>query len=246
MPNRFVRYVAGLSAVMFVVGTFLTAPAVAESNGGNIDCPNRTELVAKYEWESGWIAEFGGDIVSVSGDATSGTWSSAVPIDYVLVKGGTDAKSVNIGDAVSGVYDNSGLVNKGGNTPAISNLKFCADPGGDTTTTTVADTTTTTVADTTTTTVAETTTTTTAETTTTTTVAPTTTTTAPPPVDVCPNIEGIQEEVPPDLDVDEDGNCVLPITGFEVTSLVLPGLLLLLMGLAALAATRAYQAQGIP
>jgi hypothetical protein len=104
----------------FVVGSSATAANPSD------DCPEGTTAVAKYEWKgSGYVAEFGGDVVTVTGNTTSGTFSSTVAISAVFVKGAQDGKTDFYDPPVlSGTFTSSGLTNPGG-TPAISHVTFC-------------------------------------------------------------------------------------------------------------------------
>ena len=106
-------------------GTAVAAP-------GDEDCPAGTTAVAKCEWKGdAYVAEFGGDVVTVTGDTTSGTFTSKVPISDVFVKGATDGKTNHYDPPVlSGSFNSTGLTNPGG-TPAISHVTFCT--GGPTT-----------------------------------------------------------------------------------------------------------------
>lgn len=109
------------------------------------DCPAGTTAVAKYNVSGGaYVAEFGGDVVTVSGTTAGGTFTSAVPISDVFVKGGTDGKVDHYDPSVTaGSFDNTTLINDGGQTPAISHVTFCT---GSTSTTSSAPATTTTTA----------------------------------------------------------------------------------------------------
>ena len=110
-------------------GGALFSAASATPGGGNEDCPAGTTLLTKYNWNgSAYVAEIGGDIVTVNGDARGGTFSVAdgYGVDAMIVKGGTDATVVRYDSpATAGSFSNSDLENNGGQTPAISNLKFC-------------------------------------------------------------------------------------------------------------------------
>ena len=131
--RRPVLWIAVLAALA-TMAAVLVASNVAEARPGqvaqgnpNASCPEGTVVVAKYEYTGGgYLAEFGGDIVSVTGDADSATFTSSEPIFAVVVKGGTDTKTVTFaGGVTSGTVTNEGLVNNGGQTPGISNLQFC-------------------------------------------------------------------------------------------------------------------------
>ena len=118
----------GVFALLFMGLVTFTGSASA-TGGGNEDCPEGTTLLAKYNWNgSGYVAESGGTVVSVSGNTTSGTFTvtSDYVVSAVVVKGGTNAKT-DIYDppVTSGSFNNTGLVNNGGQTAGISNVKFC-------------------------------------------------------------------------------------------------------------------------
>lgn len=74
------------------------------------------------------------DITITNGTANGGTWSSPVPIGAVIVKGGSGPVAYKLfpfpppypADTYSGSFDNTGLVNWGGNTPAVSHVEFCS------------------------------------------------------------------------------------------------------------------------
>jgi hypothetical protein len=97
------------------------------NNGGNADCPAGTTEVAKFNWGGGWVLESGGG-VTINGSAADGTWSSTVYIKAIVVKGGNGNYIVTLNPtAMSGTYTSFGLPLVGnGNTPGISNIKFCA------------------------------------------------------------------------------------------------------------------------
>lgn len=120
------------AAALFAVLMLTTQPAMAKPDkgngkGGNQPCPEGTEQIAKFEVsESGAYVLESGDGVEVTGDAAVAAFSSDVPVGAIVVKGGRDAKVVEFDVPVtSGEFSNDGLVNGGGNTPDISNVKFC-------------------------------------------------------------------------------------------------------------------------
>lgn len=95
------------------------------------DCPAGTTLIAKFEWNgSSYVfeqPEGNEGQVTVTGTATGGTWSSTVPISAVVLKGANDLKVINYSpSAISGSFDNSGLLTPSGQTADISNIRFCA------------------------------------------------------------------------------------------------------------------------
>jgi hypothetical protein len=101
----------------------------------NVDCPERTTLTAKYEWNGSYQAEGNGSAVTIlsGATATSGSWTANQNISAMVIKGGSgpSATKTVIYDptATSGDFSNEGLENGGGNVPAISNIKFCAGSG---------------------------------------------------------------------------------------------------------------------
>jgi hypothetical protein len=97
------------------------------NNGGNADCPAGTTEVAKFNYNGGYVLEYGGG-VTINGNASGGTWSSTSFISHIVVKGGNGNYIANIVPvAQSGTFTNFGLPLVGnGNTPGISNIKFCA------------------------------------------------------------------------------------------------------------------------
>ncbi|NJL56529.1 hypothetical protein HC928_16180, partial [bacterium] len=139
----------------FIAGTFIagTAPGtIAGADNLTVDggfflppqvmetCPADTFLV-KFEAQGGNLVPEGDDegvTVSVTGtdgagEPTSAEFTSIMYINLVIIKGGNgpiEYKNVAFDPSVQGgSFDNSGLLNNGGNTPAISNVQFClGDP----------------------------------------------------------------------------------------------------------------------
>jgi hypothetical protein len=133
MIKKLLTAMAVISAMVGMAGVTPTSTVSAnQAGGGNEDCPAGTIQIAKFNWvgvgEGGsYVAEGSTNGVTVSGNSTSGTFQSTTPISAVVVKGSTDAKTDTYDPAVpSGSFNNSELENNGGNTPAISNIKFCA------------------------------------------------------------------------------------------------------------------------
>jgi hypothetical protein len=100
-------------------------------------CPDLgLTLVDKFNWQTGsyvWESDPGGRQVTIGtgSTATSGTWTSSVPIGAVIVKAATDFKVIPNPppyppNTVSGSFNNDGMVGPGGPTPDISNVQFCA------------------------------------------------------------------------------------------------------------------------
>jgi hypothetical protein len=185
-------------------GSHAGGPPVVDTGGaggGNEVCPAGTTQIAKYNYQGGvYVAESGGASVTIGAGstATSGTYTvvaANTSITYVIVKGSDNAKTVAASTSTgqSGTFDNSGLVNNGGQTSAISNIKFC----GNTVTPptdecpNIADTQGTVPAGM---------------------VKDNQGNCVTPPNDECPNIEGTQESVPAGMVKDNQGNCVTPPT----------------------------------
>ena len=142
------KIIGALAAATLIAGMF-AIPAMAGSHGdrgapdittGNPQegCPDGMEEVAKYEWELvrdldasepfEYVAEHGGDVVTiVDGDEGFAEWSSTTPINAVVLFGGTDNKTYLYDPAVTeGTVNNADMENPGGETPEISNIRFCA------------------------------------------------------------------------------------------------------------------------
>lgn len=136
---------AGAGAISMLLGALMVvAPTGAGASheeghvpgNPNLDCPEGTTEVAKFNWtgaeegEGGSYVEEGepGPVtIDADSDTSGGSWTSTVGIDAVIVKGADDAKIDLYEEARSGDFDNSTLLNDGGNVPDISNITFCAD-----------------------------------------------------------------------------------------------------------------------
>jgi hypothetical protein len=128
-----IRLASAFGAAMIAAAVIpFAASGTAVAAPGDEDCPAGTTAVAKYEWKGdGYEADFGGDVVTVTGDTSGGTFTSTVPISDVFVKGATDGNLIEFDPPVlAGAFTNAGLTNPGG-TPAISHVTFCT--GGPTT-----------------------------------------------------------------------------------------------------------------
>jgi hypothetical protein len=103
----------------------------AQAGGGNEDCPATLELLEKYNWTADGYIKDGtpGTNVTVLGNAVSGTFTvvnGSKLVYEVIVKGSNNAKNNLYPDGVSsGTFNNTGLINNGGQTADISNIKFC-------------------------------------------------------------------------------------------------------------------------
>ena len=103
--------------------------------GGNEACPDKYPvLVDKFDWSGTAYTHSPGDVTGqqvtiLQGTATSVWWESTYPIGAIVVKGGPGAKTILLSPAPawSGSFNNSGLTNQGGQTPDISNVKFCGN-----------------------------------------------------------------------------------------------------------------------
>jgi hypothetical protein len=121
-----------------------TAPVVEEDTapstgrGGNIDCPDGSERLAKFEW-SGQSYTLEGDnlggiilrgqTIDEIANATGGQWTSAVPLAYLILKGATDNYTYELYGAKSGSFTKDVLTGVGrGGSPDISNMQFCGAP----------------------------------------------------------------------------------------------------------------------
>lgn len=129
--------------ITFLGCTMASAPVFADkpdNKGGgnpNVDCPEGSELLSKFNWGSGYEFEkpAGNEsIVTIAGDADAeqGDWTSTSSITYVVLKGSTGTYIYDLGTgATSGSFDKNDLpLNGGGKHPDISNVKFCGS--GDT------------------------------------------------------------------------------------------------------------------
>lgn len=101
-----------------------------DNNGGNESCPADTTMVAKFETSGGnyvYESGLGRDVVSISNATLSGgNWSSSAPISAIVVKGGQGAAIDTFAPVFAGSFSNSDVPAVGnGNTPDISNIKFC-------------------------------------------------------------------------------------------------------------------------
>ncbi|EDN67149.1 hypothetical protein BGP_1928 [Beggiatoa sp. PS] len=117
-----------------------TTDVVVDANGNpNESCPDGADLVAKYEWDNGYAfekPEGNESVVTLTGaDAQGGTWgSTTTEISYVIVKGGTTANGYEPSSSTGEAFDNTALVNNGGQIADISNIQFCGPVAEETTT----------------------------------------------------------------------------------------------------------------
>src|SRR5215210_4236753 len=132
-----VMRLAGAALVTLAVAPWLgMSPATAGAPAGHQgDCPAGTTQVAKFNVGGNTYTAEGNanGVVITSGSSTGGTFTSVIAISDVFVKAGTDDKINHYDPAVkSGSFDNTTLVNNGGQVPAISHVTFCAPEGGST------------------------------------------------------------------------------------------------------------------
>ena len=124
--------VRALGAAMIAAAVVPWAGSVATAAPTNEDCPAGTTFVAKFQNSNGtYTLEDGtAGVVTLSGTSDAGgSFTSTVPISAVFVKGGTDDKTDLYDPPVtSGTFNNTGLLNEGGQVPAISHVTFCTGP----------------------------------------------------------------------------------------------------------------------
>jgi hypothetical protein len=119
-------------ALSLVATLFLTVPQPAVADQPP-ECPSGTTFIAKYEWKDEWVLGEGSDPnpITISGDSSSGTWTSTVWVIYVeMTDGNTSA-----GETISGYYnyfptpvmegDYDASLMEPDNTRDISNIIFC-------------------------------------------------------------------------------------------------------------------------
>lgn len=146
--TRMFNQVLTLAMLMALIaaGMFMAPVASAKGKGGpqnnnnngggnpNIECPAGTTLVAKFNYEGGsYVFEKpagNAGVVTISGgSATGGSFTSTAWISAVIIKGGAGpvaTKTDTYNPSVqSGSFNNTGLLNNGGQVPAISNIQFC-------------------------------------------------------------------------------------------------------------------------
>ena len=100
--------------------------------GGNQECPFGTTQVAKFNTTEAGAYDLeginSGNVVISNADLDGGDWSASVLISHIVIKGGPNATIDAVNPpAMSGTFTNVNIpVNGGGNTPDISNIKFCS------------------------------------------------------------------------------------------------------------------------
>ena len=118
-----------LTGVMSLQNAYATNHTNA--GGGNEECPAGTVELAKYNYNNGYVAEYGESDVAVTGDDESGTFTVVKPnttVSHVVVKASDTAKIDEHDPAVTdGSFDNSTLLSNGGQLASISNVKFCGN-----------------------------------------------------------------------------------------------------------------------
>ncbi len=124
----------GMALIVASFSTNLLPVAVAYADrpitpGGNEACPDGTTELAKYNWSgNSYVAETGSTNVAVSGTAELGSFTvlkANTTVSAVVVKGSNNAKITDYANVTSGTFNNSTLVNNGGQVANISNVKIC-------------------------------------------------------------------------------------------------------------------------
>lgn len=140
---RIGKGVLSLAVFCLLSAALTTAMCVADTivpcTGGTENCPNGTSQLAKFEWNgSSYAPEGSANGISVSGNASGGTWVSTVKyVAYVIIKAdgqcltlSTNPPQFNEAGYQIGSFDNSnsGFINPQNGKPYdISNIKFCGD-----------------------------------------------------------------------------------------------------------------------
>ncbi len=121
--------IAQVASLATVVTTFSVAVSAQPVANPNVSCPEGTQLVAKFNWNSAYVFEkpVGNEgIITVGGDALTGNWSATIPVSYVILKGSTQTYQYATNSNSGGFSYLDLLPNNGGQHPAISNIQFCA------------------------------------------------------------------------------------------------------------------------
>lgn len=121
--------IAQIASLATVATTFSVAVSAQPVANPNVSCPEGTQLVAKFNWNSEYVFEkpVGNEgIVAVSGTALAGNWSATIPVSYVILKGSTQTYQYTTNSNSGGFSYLDLPVNNGGQHPAISNIQFCA------------------------------------------------------------------------------------------------------------------------
>jgi len=130
LKNPFQKSLTGGMVASLSMAALLGFSTSVSAGGPNEDCPAGTQLLAKFEWTSGGY-DFekpagNGELVKITGDAESGSWTSNAAISDVILKGGTDTHTYSINGS-SGDFSKEVLEPKkaGKASPDISNIQFC-------------------------------------------------------------------------------------------------------------------------
>jgi len=125
-----------LIALSLVLTLILAVPQSALAVPG--ECPTGYTYLVKFNWNNGWVIEHGDPIgvVTVTGDALSGSWTANALIDYLVISDGHEGGPGGPGAPIwveipynparsSGTYDASWMLPPQDPTRNISNLVFC-------------------------------------------------------------------------------------------------------------------------
>jgi Leucine-rich repeat (LRR) protein len=114
----------------------LVAPS--SGHGGNIDCPDGSQRLTKFEWSgNSYVLEgsnlggiiLRGQTIDQTANAEGGQWTSTVPLTYLILKGATDNYTYELYGAQSGSFTKDVLTGVGSvGSPDISNMQFCGAP----------------------------------------------------------------------------------------------------------------------
>lgn len=108
-----------LSLFVLMLSSFVFA------DNPNLRCEDiGMDLVAKYEWSgASYVFEEGYDVVTITGNAESASWTSTQEFGAVIIKGGPESYTYEYNPAAtSGIINNDGLGGKD-----ISNVQYCLD-----------------------------------------------------------------------------------------------------------------------
>lgn len=134
-----------LTILSLVLTLLLAMPQAALAVPGV--CPSNTTYIVKYDWNGpdddgpdGWYLASGNKagVVTVTGDAQTGTWVSAILISHVIISDGHAGGPGGPGEPIwvdwpvvppdtSGEYDASWMLPPQNPPRDISNLVFCSD-----------------------------------------------------------------------------------------------------------------------
>ena len=139
-----------LAVLMLMALLVPTFPTASLAKNPNIDCPEGTNLVAKFNWQKideddkySYVFEKppgSESVVVITGDATGGSWTSTEGIHYWIIKGSTTTCAYPDPETCELTYDPGApplffgdfLASdfeppyNGSTPPDISNIRFCA------------------------------------------------------------------------------------------------------------------------